>query len=181
MQGLSLNVHRGDKIAIVGRSGVGKSTLCHLLAGIYPPHQGEILLKGTHLQQLSPATIGKYVHFIDQEATLTKHTGNIQWHRNEEHKSPLDKLNQRLYAHTTGKKLSGGEKQRILLARSLSYEPELLIMDETLNALDPSNAKELLEYVLATVPTVILVTHQQSLAEHFEYIYRLKDGQLQAA
>ena len=86
-------------------------------------------------------------------------------------------LKDRLH-HPTGKKLSGGEKQRIFLARCLSYQPKVLILDETLSALDEASAQELLQLVLATVPTVILVTHRQSLVQYFKRIYRLEAGQL---
>jgi ABC-type bacteriocin/lantibiotic exporter with double-glycine peptidase domain len=74
--------------------------------------------------------------------------------------------------------LSSGEKQRVLLARCLSYHPEVLILDETLGALDEASAQESLQLVLAQVPTVILVTHRQSLVTGFKHIYRLEAGQL---
>ena len=80
-----------------------------------------------------------------------------------------------------GKKLSGGEKQRILLTRYLSYQPEILILDETLSALDEASAQSLLRQVLATVPTVILVTHRQSLLQDFKHIYHLEAGRLNVA
>ncbi len=185
LQGLSLDIQTGEQVAIVGPSGIGKSTLCHLLAGIYPPQQGEVLLYGRPLQQLSLATIGEYVHFVDQEANLINGTiaDNLMTGLPTAETTPLAYLKDRLH-HTTGdagKKLSGGEKQRILLARCLSYRPEVLILDETLSALDEASAQELLQLVLKAVPTVILVTHRQSLVQSFKHIYCLEAGQLKAA
>ncbi len=91
--------------------------------------------------------------------------------------TPLAYLKDRLH-HPAGKQLSSGEKQRVLLARYLNYQPEVLILDETLGALDEASAQESLQLVLAQVPTVILVTHRQSLVQGFKHIYRLEAGQL---
>ena len=180
LRGVSLSIHKGDKIAIIGPSGAGKSTLCHLLAGIYQPQQGEILLWGTPLQQFSLATIGQYVHFVDQEANLISGTIADNLVKDKIQIIPLAYLKDRLHhaAGDAGKQLSSGEKQRVLLARCLSYQPEVLILDETLSALDKASVQALLQLVLATVPTVILVTHRQSLVQDFKRIYRLEAGQL---
>lgn len=183
LHGLELTIHQGDKIAITGPSGVGKSTLCHLLAGIYQPQQGEVLLWGTSLQQLSLATIGQYVHFVDQAADLINGTIADNLMTATAQTMPLAYLKDRLH-HPVGdveRKLSSGEKQRILLARCLSYQPAVLILDETLSALDEASAQALLQLVLAAVPTVIFVTHRQSLIQSFKHIYRLEAGQLKAA
>ncbi len=177
LQVCSLSIYQGDKLVIAGPSGAGKSTLCHLLAGMYQPHQGEVLLWGISMQQLPLATIGQYVYFVDQEAALISGTIADNLNLGGGQGEPLAYLKDRLH-HPTGKKLSGGEKQRIFLARCLSYQPKVLILDETLSALDEASAQELLQLVLATVPTVILVTHRQSLVQYFKRIYRLEAGQL---
>ena len=163
LQECSLRIYKGDKVAIMGSSGVGKSTLCYLLSGIYQPQKGEILLWGTPLNQLSLTTIGQYIHFVDQEADL------------------IGSANADSTYSPTRQKLSSGEKQRLLLARCLSYQPEVLILDETLNALDEENAQKSLQLVLANVPTVILITHRQPLVQNFKQIYRLEAGRLKAA
>jgi ABC-type branched-subunit amino acid transport system ATPase component len=177
LKGCSLNIYQGDKLVITGPSGVGKSTLCHLLAGIHQPQQGEVLLWGMPMQQLSLATIGQYVYFVDQEAALISGTIADNLKSEKVQQAPLAYLKDRLH-DPSGKKLSGGEKQRIFLARCLSYQPQVLILDETLSALDDASAQELLQLVLVSVPTVILVTHRQSLVQGFKRIYRLEAGQL---
>ncbi len=185
LQGISMDIQRGDQIAIVGPSGIGKSTLCHLLAGIYPPQQGEVLLCGTSLQQLPLATIGQYIYFVDQEATLINGTiaDNLMQNLSTAQTTPLAYLKDRMY-HTMGdrgKKLSGGERQRILLTRCLSYQPEVLILDEALNALDEASAQELLQLVLEAIPTVILVTHRKSLIQKFKYHYCLEHQKVKSS
>ena len=177
LKGCSLSIHQGDKVAITGPSGTGKSTLCHLLAGIYQPQQGKILLWGMPLDQLSLAAIGQHVHFVDQEANLIGGTIADNLVTEQGQATPLAYLKDRLH-HPAVQQLSSGEKQRVLLARCLSYHPEVLILDETLGALDEASAQESLQLVLAQVPTVILVTHRQSLVTGFKHIYRLEAGQL---
>jgi len=184
LQACSLDIYRGDKVAITGPSGIGKSTLCHLLSGIYQPQQGEILLWGIPLHQLSLTTIGQYIHFVDQEAN---------WVGGATADNPMAKKTQPSHlvhssnnAHIPAgkrksKKLSSGEKQRLLLARCLQYQPEVLILDETLSALDEASALELLQLVLTSVPTVILITHRQALVQDFKLIYSLEEGRLKAA
>ncbi|MHA7877711.1 MAG: ATP-binding cassette domain-containing protein [Bacteroidota bacterium] len=185
LQDISIDIQRGDQVAITGPSGIGKSTLCHLLAGIYLPQQGDILLYGTSLQRLPLATIGQYVHFVSQEATLINGTiaDNLKPNLSPNQTMPLTYLKDRLHYATGdgGKRLSGGERQRVLLARCLSYQPEVLILDEALNALDEASAQELLQLILQTVPTVILVTHRKSLVQKLKQHYCLATKQLKAA
>ena len=179
-----MNIQHNDQVAIVGPSGIGKSTLCHLLAGIYPPQRGDILLYGTSLQKLPLTTIGQYIHFVDQEAALINGTiaDNLMSNLFTTQTTPLAYLKDRMYhaMGDRGKKLSGGEKQRVLLTRSLSYRPQVLILDEALNALDEASAQELLQLILKTVPTVVLVTHRKSLIQKFKHIYCLETNQLKA-
>ncbi|MEL6539330.1 MAG: ABC transporter ATP-binding protein [Bacteroidota bacterium] len=178
LQGLSLDIYTGDQIAIIGPSGQGKSTLCHLIAGVYQPHQGEVLLYGVPLKSLSPATIRQHIYFVDQDANLVNGSilENIAADTTDIQTASLGYLKDRLHATTgdVGKKLSSGERQRVLIARCLSYRPEVLILDETLNALDEKSAQGLLKLILDTVPTVILVTHQPSLAQQLQRVYQLE-------
>jgi len=182
LRDVDLDIASGDKLALVGPSGVGKSTLCHILAGIYQPTQGEVRLYGTPMQQLSLAAIGQYVHLVDQEAHIMHGTlaDNLAAPATTHSQAPLAYLKDRLHQTTgeAGQKLSSGEKQRLLLARCLSYQPEVLILDETLSALDEASAQALLQLVLQSVPTVLLVTHRQSLLQGFERVYHLQAGRL---
>lgn len=185
LKDISLSVRSGEHIALVGPSGAGKSSLCHLLAGLYTPDQGEVLLCGTPMYQLSLTEIGQYVHFVDQEANLINDTitNNLNNELPPTANVSLAYLNDHLgkSAGDGGRKLSSGEKQRVLLTRCLSYQPQVLILDETLSALDEASAQDLLKLIFQNVPTVILVTHRESLVQGFKHIYRLEGGVLQTA
>lgn len=181
LQDCSISIHKGDKIAITGPSGVGKSTLCHLLVGMYQPQQGEILLRGVPLKQLSLAVIGQNIQLINQEAGLFR--GTIAENLMIDTTQALswdDYFKDRL-SHAADRTLSSGEQQRIFLARCLRFQPKLLILDETLSALDEQSSQTLLKNILKIVPTVILVTHRLSLVQDFCHIYHMESGKLKAA
>lgn len=183
LEKLSFAIAPGEKIGIMGTSGLGKSTLCHVLSGLYSPSEGTVYLKGTPIQHLSLLDIGTYLHFISQEAPII--TGsiadNLMQEENNDNLEALSYLSTQLEDNTgeAGKKLSGGEKQRILITRSLVHKPQILMLDETLSALDEENAQELLKLIFEQVPTVILVTHRASLLQKFDKVFELSNGQLQ--
>lgn len=180
---LSLDVYAGDKIAIVGDSGAGKSTLCHLLTGTYFPQDGEVLLDNVPIQACSPSVVGKRIHFIDQDARLR--TGSIAENVGADVLQPAQQtvlayLQTRHCDHAgeAAQSLSGGERQRALIARCLQYRPALLVLDETLSALDQEAAQLLLDLVCKEIPSVVLVTHRKKLTRNFARVYRLKKGKL---
>ena len=183
LQAVSLDIHPGDQIVIMGSSGQGKSTLCHLLAGIYQPQQGEVLLRGTPLRLLSPTTIGRYIHIVTQDAHLIHDSiaANLATDATAtQEQALLGDLSKRWHTPVgdVDSVVSSGERQRILIARCLSYKPEVLILDETFNALDVQSAQALLQQVLNAVPTVVLVTHHRSLAQRLQRVYELAQGTL---
>lgn len=184
-QDIDIAFYKGDHVAVLGPSGAGKSTLCHLMTGLRQPTVGRVQLYGTDLQSLSAEAVGRHVHFIDQEASLITESIKDSLHTafdQRAHKS-LGYLQERMQAHpadATGH-LSTGEQRRILIAQCLSYRPEILILDETLSALDRESAAEVLEEIFRQVPTVVLITHQLSLARLFPRLYRLQQGKLEPA
>ena len=184
LKDISLTIQKGEKVAITGASGNGKTTLCHLLAGLYLPTSGEVCFEGTATQQLPPTTIGKKLHFVAQEAALF--AGSIQENLLTKvapaADSPLGYLSQQAQRTVGegGKKLSSGEKQRILLARCLEDAPSAVILDEALSCLDEPSAQALLDQIFERVPTVVLVTHRKSLLKKFSRIYTLEQGHLMA-
>ena len=178
----SLTIKKGEKIAIAGKSGSGKSTLARLMAGIYVPTKGNVIFKGVSTRLLEPAFIGKHIYFLGQNTPLIAGSvrDNMMTNGKEEELSPLSYLKEVIDKDHSNQQLSGGEQQRVLLARCLSYTPEVVLLDEAFSYLDQKNAQALLNMTLQKVPTVILMTHRKELFKKMDKIYHLENGVLKA-
>ncbi len=196
---LSFQIHKGDRIAIVGASGAGKSTLMHVISGLDKPTSGEIYLNGYHFNRESEAKRGylrnAYLGFIYQfhhllpEFTALDNValplviggGNIQSARAEaEVLLGRVGLSHRL-SHRPGK-LSGGERQRVAIARALVTKPAAVLADEPTGNLDEENAHGIFDLMCEINDEVgtalIVVTHDLSLARKMDQCWQLKDLQL---
>jgi ABC-type bacteriocin/lantibiotic exporter with double-glycine peptidase domain len=162
LDNLDLTIHPGDKIGILGPSGTGKSTLCYIIAGLIKPDTGKVLYGDLPIDQINPVSLGKVLAYIPQlqfiqELTLEQHVYGVN-------------LKRQAY--------SGGEYQRHLLQKALQNNPQIIILDETVNALDEPTAKKILTEILQKVPTVIMVSHSQAILSNMERIFELKNGKL---
>ena len=162
LHGINLTINPGDKIGIFGPSGTGKSTLCHIIAGLIAPNSGQATYGNLLINQIDLNTLGKIMVYIPQ-------INNIQNYTTEEHKYGLN-LKKRAF--------SGGEYQKYLLEQVLQSYPQIIILDEIFNALDKNTAEELLQKIIQTVPTVILVSHSLSLINKIDRVFELKDTHL---
>lgn len=157
-----LTIHPGDKIGIWGPSGTGKSTLCYIIAGLIKPDAGNVLYGNLPIEQINPTSLGKVLAYIPQ----LQFTQELA-------------VEQHAYGANLKKQaFSGGEYQRHLLQRALQGNPQIIILDETVNALDEPAAKEVLTEILQKVPTVVMVSHSQAILSHMECIFELKAGKL---
>lgn len=200
LTGLCLNVEPGEMIAITGASGSGKSTLLHLLGGMDRPDQGSIKISGRKISELSLSAMAEFrnrcigflfqFHHLLPEFTALENVMMPLLLRDMPRSEAAPKAEALLAdvglqnrAHHRPGELSGGEQQRIALARALVGSPDLLLADEPTGNLDPQTGSaigELFKELHArNALTSVLVTHNEKLAAICSRIYRLDNGKLQ--
>ncbi|WP_372768812.1 ABC transporter ATP-binding protein [Pseudoalteromonas sp.] len=197
LSGISFNVKPGESIAIVGASGSGKSTLLALLAGLDSVTQGEIFLDGEPLHNLDEeqraAVRAKSVGFIFQSFMLVQSLTALEnvmlpaelagkTNAEEKAKELLDKVGLSHRLHHFPSQLSGGEQQRVAIARAYIGEPKVLFADEPSANLDSKNGRIIEELLFdlnkVAGTTLVLVTHDEHLAEKCQRTIHIDAGQL---
>ncbi len=200
LDGLNLALQRGEFLAIMGESGAGKSTLLNIIAGLERADSGRVLLAGADLGTLDDDELTRLrrarVGFVFQAFHVLPYLTVLQ-----NVTLPLDllgvpraqrELRARLWlercgigrlAHIYPRELSGGELQRIAIARALVHEPALLLADEPTGNLDASTAAQILrllrEQVRESSASAMLITHSLSAARTADHIVRLQSGRLE--
>ncbi len=196
LKGIDLEIEKGEMITLFGPSGAGKSTLLNILGGISRPTHGNVYLNGNNLylmkdRELS-AVRNKKIGFVFQFYNLLPDftalenvlipaliSGKESVKRAQELLNELG-LGNRM-SHRPGE-LSGGEQQRVGLARALINEPDILLADEPTGNLDTENAKLLIDIFLrineTKKQTIVLVTHNQEFAKLSKRIVEIKDGKV---
>ncbi len=200
VDGVSLTIDRGEFVALLGQSGSGKSTLLNLLAGLDRPTSGSVLVQDRDLANMSSQELAQYrrndVGMVFQSFHLIPSmtiTENVELpmrfaevdrgERAQRVRESLERvgLGQRL-AHRPSE-LSGGEQQRVSIARALVNRPSLLLADEPTGNLDSRTGEDVLELIrdlsLSLGMSVVMVTHERALAERFaQRLIFLGDGKL---
>ena len=194
---VSFSIERGEFIAVVGPSGSGKSTLLHLIGGVDRPNEGKIYIEGTDISNYKSKELALFrrrkVGIVYQFYNLIP---NLTVKHNIELPLILDgrRVNTELFDDIVNKlgiskklnnfpsELSGGQNQRVAIARSLIYEPSLLLLDEPTGNLDRKNSNEIIEILKyfnhASNQTIILVTHDESVALESDRIITIVDGKI---
>lgn len=199
LKDINLSVKKGELISIIGASGSGKSTLMHLIGLLDSATSGSIMIDGVDANKLNDAKKTnlrlKYLGFIYQHHYLLSDfnarenialasilSGTSRSKALEEADQWLERLNMAHRKLSLPSQLSGGEQQRLSIARALVNKPSLILADEPTGNLDPKNAMEVfnlfLEIVRANNISAIIVTHNHDLAAKSDKIYKLIDGQL---
>jgi ATP-binding cassette subfamily C protein LapB len=194
---LSFKIPAGQKVALVGKMGSGKSTLSRLIAGIYAPTEGAILIDGVDVRQIDTADIKKNIGIMLQESWLFSGTvrENIQMGFSEyddEHLLRVCKISgvddfigsnpkgYELEIRERGQGLSGGQKQALNLARSLLHDPNILLLDEPTSSMDQGSEKKVVASLQETCAekTMLIVTHRNPILTIVDRVFVLENGKI---
>lgn len=199
LKGISLTVNRGEIVSILGSSGAGKSTLLHILGTLDKPSSGRVWLNGQDVFQLSSSALASFrnkhigfvfqFHYLLPEFTALENVCIPGWIAGEKKHVVEDRarsllnmmgLGDRL--HHRPARLSGGEQQRVAVARALINQPDLVLADEPTGNLDSAHALELhqlfQELKKQLQQTFVIVTHNEALARLSDRQLLIQDGQL---
>jgi len=194
---VSLTVKKGEKVAIIGRTGAGKSTLISLLLGLIQPGKGDILIDGKRYQELNRESIFSLFSYISQEPILFNDSirYNIQLGKLSSSADELIEASKKAQLHSfisniqdgydtlvgdRGDMISGGERQRITIARALLRNAPIIIFDEATSSLDYETESDIKEAVfkLSADKTLIIITHRLTTLKGVDKVYNIKDGKL---
>jgi ATP-binding cassette subfamily B protein len=196
LEEISLTLRKGERAAVVGAVGSGKSTLVKLVAGQLPPSRGRITINGNTLQSFDIEDYRKRVGYIPQEATLFSESvkENVRFGRDVpdeaveeslefaqvrgEMEALPDGLNQVL--GQKGLTVSGGQKQRLAIARALAGQPDLLLMDDCTASLDAENERAFWAMFAERFPNAacLIVSHRLATARQADTVYVLAEGRI---
>ncbi|EGV42699.1 ABC transporter ATP-binding protein [Bizionia argentinensis JUB59] len=196
LKGIDLSVEEGEMVAIMGSSGSGKSTLLNIIGMLDEADEGEYILDGVPIKNLTEKKAAiyrnKFLGFIFQSFNLINYKNAIdnvalplyyqglkRAERLELAMFHLEKVGLANWAKHLPNELSGGQKQRVAIARALAANPKLLLADEPTGALDTTTSYEIMAFIQQLNDegkTILMVTHEEDIANMCKRIVRLKDG-----
>jgi ATP-binding cassette subfamily B protein len=199
LRGVDLAIRAGEFIAIVGSSGSGKSTLGSLIVRFYDPTEGRILIDGVDVRELGPACLRRHVTLVSQDSSLFARTidENVRYGTEDASAEEVDEALRLSRASEFVDKLpkglqtpvgdrgvvfSGGQRQRLAIARALLRKPRILILDEATSAID-SESEEFIKDGLRKLsdhPTIIIVAHRLSTVVDVDRVVVVEDGRVVA-
>ncbi|NRB00919.1 MAG: type I secretion system permease/ATPase [Rhodobacteraceae bacterium] len=199
LEGITISIKAGERVALIGPVGSGKSSLVRVLGGLWPPTQGLALLDGLNVAQLAPAALRQQVQVVQQEAILFSGTlaENIAFGRNGATEAEVlaaaraagvDRIAAEhpdgfsMQIDERGRNLSGGQRQLVALARALIQRPRVLILDEPTSAMDMQSERILIERLQAladsTRMTLVIATHRMGLLDLTDRTILLSRGKV---
>jgi ATP-binding cassette, subfamily B, multidrug efflux pump len=197
LKNFSLEIKKGEKVAVVGRTGSGKTTLVQLLLRMYDPVNGKIEIDGTDVRRIALETLREQISYVPQDVFLFSDTiaNNIRFGIERVDQDQIEKAARQASVHEEilhfpegyntligerGVTLSGGQKQRISIARALIKNPEMIIFDDCLSAVDAKTEKEIIGNLAGYLSdkTAIIITHRIFSLLQFDKIVVLEDGEI---
>ncbi len=197
LSGINFEVSLGESVAVIGASGSGKTTLVCLLARLFDPLSGRILVDGQDIRKFSLKDYRRQVLVVHQNDFLFSDTfkANIQYGNLETEDEAVFAAAEAANIHSfiqklpqsyetavgeNGVKLSGGQRQRVAIARALLRDPAILVLDEALSAVDAENSQEITEAILKIRAgrTTIMITHRPSAIQNADKIIVLNEGKI---
>ena len=198
LRGVSIQIERGEYVAIMGPSGSGKSTLMNLIGCLDTPSKGRYLLNGKEVSQMNDNELARIrneeIGFVFQTFNLLPratalhnvelplvYAGIAKKDRLERAKAALERVELTPRMHHRPNELSGGQRQRVAIARALVNNPSILLADEPTGNLDSKTGVEIMslfDKLHAAGNTIVLVTHEADIAAHAHRVVSIRDGQV---
>lgn len=193
LQGIHLEINDGDFVVILGASGSGKSTLLHVISGLERPDSGEVFYDGTDITVLSDNELTAFrkenIGFIFQQYYLLPNMDvdrNVKMGAdlagNKNYREVIEAVGLGEKLHKYPGELSGGEQQRISVARALAKKPRVLFLDEPTGALDEQTGRQVLDYIYRLKNkysfTMVMVTHNLNIAEMAKTVIKMNSGKI---
>ncbi|MFT5165489.1 MAG: ATP-binding cassette subfamily B multidrug efflux pump [Saprospiraceae bacterium] len=197
LDNISFELKKGQKMAIVGKTGSGKTTLADLLIRMYDPTEGNITFDKLDIRTLDLANLRQKVGYVPQDVFLFSDTisGNVSFGRNETTQQEVEEFTKYAAVHDDilslpmgfdtmvgerGLTLSGGQKQRVSIARALIKKPDIVVLDDCLSAVDTNTEQQILGYLnnALSEKTTIIITHRIYTLLKFDKIIVLEDGKI---
>lgn len=196
LKSVTLDIYKGEFVALMGPSGSGKSTLMNILGCLDTPTRGEYILNGINVSEMSDDELAevrnKEIGFVFQTFNLLPrstsldnvalplvYAGYSKKVREDKAQAALESVGLGNRVHHKPNELSGGQRQRVAVARALINNPSIILADEPTGNLDTKTSIEimgLLEEIHSKGNTIILVTHEEDIAQHAHRIVRMRDG-----
>ncbi len=193
LKGISLKIEDGDFVVILGASGSGKSTFLHVISGLERPDSGKVYYDTTDITALSDNELTAFrkenVGFIFQQYYLLPNMDvekNVKMGAdlasNKDYKGIIEAVGLGEKIHKYPSELSGGEQQRVSVARALAKKPKTLFLDEPTGALDELTGRQVLDYICKLKNkhgfTVVMVTHNSNIAEMAKTVIKMNSGKI---
>lgn len=199
LEAINLEIPAGTSVAILGKSGSGKSTMMHVMSGLDRPQEGEVFIGGRDILKLKPREMDKFraseMGFVfqsffveggetcyDNVSLTLEMMGVSASKRSKRIEQALEAVDLSDKIKEKAMNLSGGQKQRLAIARAIVGEPKILFADEPTGNLDSATSKIiedlLLDYQKRLKATLIVVTHDEELASRCDKVVRIKDGKI---